>query len=57
MTTYSRSMAKLTKTPKGTVHYWAPEVVVDDAGLSFKTDVWAFGMTMFVRVITATPEY
>ena len=47
----SLSLAKLTSTPKGTQTCWAPELVnstENPTTQSKETDVWAFGMTVYV---------
>lgn len=50
----SRSLAKVTATTKGTVLFWAPELLdIDNDEIPVPqtkaTDVWAFGMTVYVR--------
>ena len=47
----SRTMAGVTSTVKGTHSFWAPELLdLDRPGKHSKeTDVWAFGMTTYVR--------
>ena len=47
----SRTVAQLTSTTKGTNQFWAPELIsVADGEVkqSKETDVWAFGMTVYV---------
>ena len=47
----SRTMAQPTSTTKGTNQFWAPELISIDGGSvsqSKETDVWAFGMTVYV---------
>ena len=50
----SQSIAAPTSTLKGTCHYWAPELL-DFNGkgtkMSKQSDVWAFGMTIYVRTL------
>ena len=51
MVQYTRSLAKATTNLKGTESYWAPELVrysEDVVQQSKATDVWAFGMTVYV---------
>lgn len=49
MLTPSLTLAKLTQSEKGTVHFWAPELLhPEGTGHTKKTDVWAFGMTIYV---------
>ena len=50
MSIFSCSMAKITETPKGTAHYWAPELYKPGVVHSEETDVWAFGMTVYVSI-------
>lgn len=47
----SRSLANVTTTTKGTNLFWAPELLDIDQTVqqSKATDVWAFGMTVYVR--------
>lgn len=48
----TRSLAKVTETRKGTVIYYAPELVSlssTDSSHSKESDIWAFGMTIYVR--------
>ena len=48
---YSLSLAEMTSAPRGTVRYWAPELVNHTgipAAQSKASDVWAFGMTVYV---------
>lgn len=50
----SLSLAKLTSSPRGTPTYWAPELFGTQANnvtaaQSEETDVWAFGMAIYVR--------
>lgn len=54
----SRTYARLTSSVKGTSRYLAYELIVPldtEKGFSgshtLKTDVWAFGMTIFVRAL------
>lgn len=51
----SRTLANITSTPKGTLQFWAPELVSSDevARHSKATDVWAFGMVVFVCCMSA----
>ena len=48
----SLSIGNLTPTEKGTILFWAPELVHASSNAptlhSEKTDVWAFGMTIYV---------
>lgn len=53
MVQYTRSLAKVTTAVKGTDSYWAPELLESQEDThvklqSEKTDVWAFGMTVYV---------
>ena len=49
MSEYTRSFAQITSTTKGATSFWAPELIKAEAVKQSKeTDVWAFGMTMFV---------
>lgn len=53
MTLSSRSLVRITSTTKGTVEFWAPELYDYTKGNVHQTkesDVWAFGMTVFVRL-------
>ena len=47
----SRSIGKVTTTTKGSLAFWSPELLVgqDAARQSKESDVWAFGMTVYVR--------
>ena len=45
----SMSLAAITKSEKGTYHYWAPELT-NSSPHSKETDVWAFGMTVYVSI-------
>ena len=50
----SFSVAAPTSTLKGTCNYWAPELLSHDPNAdmlpshSTKSDIWAFGMTIYV---------
>ena len=58
----TRTLAQLTATTRGTIQYFAPELLPVDLQAqgsmdaarapkqSKKTDVWAFGMTIYVRL-------
>ena len=48
MISASLSMANLSSSPKGTTRYLARELIAADAGYTRQTDVWAFGMTIYV---------
>ena len=56
--TASYSAAAPTATLKGTCNYWAPELleIIPDGDASSihtsKSDMWAFGMTVYVSDIT-----
>ena len=46
----SQSFAAPTSTLKGTCNFWAPELLTTDGmGMSKQSDVWAFGMIIYVR--------
>ena len=57
MMTASHTMALLSSNNKGTVHFWAPELLrvpqreEEKVKQSRESDVWAFGMTVFVSVL------
>jgi serine/threonine protein kinase len=49
----SRSLAQMSSGLKGTINYLAPELIDESnphAQYSKQTDVWAFSMTVYVRV-------
>lgn len=53
MSLWTQSIARITPTTKGTCLFWAPELLNldnDNAKHSKETDVWAFGMTVYVSV-------
>ena len=53
MAQFSCSIGGATTDLKGTESYWAPELLLNENEVvkqSEATDVWAFGMTVFVRV-------
>ena len=47
----SLSLGQVTTTTKGTSAFWSPELLEgqDDVKQSKESDVWAFGMTIYVR--------
>ncbi|KAL5493022.1 hypothetical protein ACEPAI_4470 [Sanghuangporus weigelae] len=56
MITASRTYAKISTTIKGTDRYMAPEFFnIPDSKHSKKTDVWAFGMTVFELLARQRP--
>ena len=46
----SLSIAKMSSAPKGTLTYWAPEVIAT-SNYSEAADTWAFGMTIYVCLL------
>ena len=52
MISASLSMANLSSSPKGTLRYLACELITGKTGYTRETDVWAFGMTIFVSSVT-----
>ena len=52
MATSSLSIAKISTTTKGTNLFWAPELldIEQEVRQSKETDVWAFGMTVYVSM-------
>ena len=50
----TQSVAAPTSSLKGTCNYWAPELLVSDGTrMSKQSDVWAFGMTIYVSISSA----
>lgn len=53
MASASFSLANLSSTIKGTAQFWAPELLVETKTQHSKeTDIWAFGITGYVRVMS-----
>lgn len=49
MVSPSCTLANLSSTVKGTTQFWAPELIeTDHERHSKETDVWAFGMAVYV---------
>ena len=55
---YSLSVAEMTSTPKGTLPYWAPELIDSNTAASYSkiTDIWALGMTIYVRKLLLSTQ-
>ena len=53
MSNCSSAIVPLSSTTKGTALFWAPELLDIDKEVkqSEATDVWAFGMLVFVRLV------
>ena len=49
---FSLSLGQVTTTTKGTSAFWAPELWTGQGSVrqSKESDVWAFGMTVYVRL-------
>ena len=45
----SMSLAKVTDGLKGTTRYLAYELLKEESSYTTQTDVWAFGMVLYVR--------
>lgn len=52
----NRSLANATTTTKGTICFWAPELLNFDRPVrqSKETDVWAFGMSIYVSLAASS---
>jgi serine/threonine protein kinase len=48
----ARNMQSLTSTSvfKGTIPYMSPEVVNEEEGVDFKTDIWSFGCVLYEMI-------
>ena len=48
---FSRSLGQVTTTTKGSLAFWSPELLIEEGIVtqSKESDVWAFGMTIYVR--------